>query len=47
MVADRGGFTGLTMPNVTPFFEFVLAVVVTGSLLIVLATLLWSAKRRA
>ena len=26
MVADRGGFTGLTMPNVTPFFEFVLAV---------------------
>ena len=31
-----------TMPNVTPFFEFVLAVVVTGSLVITL----WSAKRR-
>jgi hypothetical protein len=46
MVADRGAVPGLKMANVTPLFEFVLALVVAGSVAIVFGVLLGSAKRR-
>jgi hypothetical protein len=43
VVADRGAVSRL-MTHLTPFFQFALAVVIPGALVILLAALLWTGR---
>ena len=43
MLSDGHG-GALRMPNFSPFFEFVLALVVPGALVVLLAVLLWTGR---